>query len=99
MAAMVASRNHGKSAKGKKNSVPSMSSQKPCCEMLVTSTAEVSVPSTFEVMEMLLNNRFHNPKLTCRKAMIYSQFNTGFKPKLRFSSLAVHMNMRSRLFT
>jgi hypothetical protein len=50
-----ASRNQGKSSKGKKNSLDSRRSQTPCGEILVTSTLEVGLPRVSDFTFVLLN--------------------------------------------
>ena len=74
-----------------------MSSQKPCGEILATSTAEVLVPSGTDFISVVLDQGRYGPDLTVIQAMILRQRNLWLKPEFGFPVRALHMYMPTRL--
>src|SRR5262245_42056368 len=95
---MRASLNHGNSLKGTKRSVFPIRSQKPWLETLVTSTAEVGVPSLPDVIFMLLNQLQHRLDVACFQTIVLSQLYLWFQPKLGFTVWPMHMHMEPWFF-
>ena len=54
--------NHGKSSNGRKSSRPSTKSQKPCCEMFVTSASEVAGPGISDLLFAFLDQLLRPPQ-------------------------------------
>ena len=81
----VAALNHGNCSKGSRNSSSSRKSQKPCLEMLVTSTAEVMVPGLLDLLDVFGDDRLRRCDLARRQTGGCRDMNGRGEPELRFT--------------
>jgi len=94
-----ASLNHGKDLKGRKYSFSSTIIQKPCCEILVTSTSKMGSPAFFDFIFFLFNNFSQVIKFMITKSNAFCYFYLGNNPKFCFTFRTDNMNMYSGFFT
>ncbi len=93
-----ASLNHGNNLNGRKYSLSFTKTQKPCCEIFVTSTSKVLFPFFADFIVALFNNF---PQLVQFFATITNtmcKFNVWFHPKFCFPVWTNYMHVKSFLF-
>src|SRR5258708_4358938 len=80
---IVASANQGNVRNGRKSSLSSSKSHRPCCETLVTSGAEVRVPGCSDLIPAFLYEPQCLSKLALAQAVVVGQLDAWLQPDLR----------------
>jgi hypothetical protein len=75
-----------------------MNNQKPCWEMLVTSTWEVLSPGAADFIKVFLNYSCRLVEPSDVEPIVGGHFDGGLQPELGLSVAMIHVDMHPRLF-
>src|SRR4051812_15564733 len=97
MAPTEAFSNHGKSSNGKKSSRSPRYSQKPCFEILVTSTSKVAVPGILDLILVLQDQLVDTAQIAVAEFDVLRQLDVRRQPELGLTLRGLDVDVWPRL--